>query len=83
MRPSGGPGIATPSPSTVGALADARRPAGAAPPPRAAEFVLAAIESTAIGALGRHDGGEFVARIPDLAALAGAIFLDDTTALGG
>lgn len=56
---------------------------GASPPPRAAEFVLAAIESTAIGALGRHDGREFVARIPDLAALAAAIFLDDSTALGG
>jgi AcrR family transcriptional regulator len=56
---------------------------GVSPPPRAAEFVLAAIESTAVGALGRRDPGEFVERIPDLAALAASILLDDRSAAGG
>jgi AcrR family transcriptional regulator len=52
------------------------RPPPLSPPPRAAEFVLAAIESTAVAALGRRDPTEFTQRIPDLSALAAAIFLD-------
>jgi AcrR family transcriptional regulator len=45
------------------------------PPARAGEFVLAAIESTAVSALGRGDPAEFTERVPDLESLAAAIFL--------
>jgi len=48
----------------------AREAPDVSPPPSAAEFVLAAIESTAIGALARRDPGEFTANIDGLAFLA-------------
>jgi AcrR family transcriptional regulator len=45
-------------------------------PPSAADFILATIEATAVGALGRREPEEFTAQIPALAWLAGAIFFD-------
>jgi TetR/AcrR family transcriptional regulator len=63
------------APSLIAAIERAGEERGAASaPPRAGEFVLAAIESTAVAALGRHEPAEFTARIPDLTALATAIF---------
>jgi AcrR family transcriptional regulator len=58
------------------ARADEEAP-GAAPPASAPDFVVAAIESTAIGALGRHKPAEFTERVPDLVALARTIFFND------
>ncbi|HTT94653.1 MAG TPA: helix-turn-helix domain-containing protein [Solirubrobacterales bacterium] len=45
-------------------------------PPHAADFLLAAIESTAVGALGRREPDEFRDQIPALTWLADAIFFD-------
>jgi AcrR family transcriptional regulator len=74
-----GPDAAGAHDRLTGALVEALERAGeeapdVRPPARAGEFVLAAIESTAVAALGRHDPAEFAERVPDLVTLATAIF---------
>jgi AcrR family transcriptional regulator len=54
----------------------AREAPEVSPPPRASEFILAAIESTAISALARREPAEFTASIDDLT------FITNTTLLG-
>jgi hypothetical protein len=50
-------------------------PAGHTPPPAAADFVVGAVEATAVQALSRRAPEEFSRRVPDLVFLAVATYL--------